>query len=349
MEPLKKLFPTGDDPYEAVDWGTALRLGAVLWVFGAVVGIGLWTLSPPDEAIGGTGWAISVMFAATAFLLAAAYRSSRIEWTPETLLLTNYFAVLALATMQWLSGGVGAPYTSLLLLPVVYVAVLHPPGRVAAYMGVVALTLMAPFVYDGWDSDEAAATIASFILWSVLACAALIMMSGVRAQRLALRRGEIEARELARLDDLTGIGNRRAFEEELAIEIERSRRSGEPLAVAMADVDSFKSVNDEFGHLEGDRCLREVADAIGSELRIPDRCFRWGGDEFALLLPGTGVVAGEQLAERLRNFVAVRCPRPDGEPMQLRFGVAELNGAPDAEELVARADLALTEARPGRR
>ena len=349
MEALRRFLTPSRTPYAGVDWESAQRLGAILWVFGAVVGIGLWTLSPPDEAIGGAGWPIAVFFAASAFVLGVAYRSPRIAWTPEALLLTNYFAVLALAVMQWLAGGVGAPYASLLLLPVVYVAVIHPPLRVGAYLLVVALALMAPFLYDGWDSDQAATTIASFILWCVLACAALMMMSGVRAQRLELRRGETEARELARLDDLTGIGNRRAFEEALAVEIERARRTEQPLAVAMADIENFKPVNDEFGHLEGDRCLREVAEAIRAELRIPDRAFRWGGDEFALLLPATGVEDAERLSERLRNYVAVRCRRPSGEPMQLRFGAAELNGESDADELVSRADLALTESKVGRR
>jgi diguanylate cyclase (GGDEF)-like protein len=349
MEMLGRLFQRKDDPYAGVDWDAARSLGAVLWTLGTAVSLVLWTLSPPDEAIGDAGWVVAAVLVLTGSALAVAYRSPRIEWTGGRLLATGYVALAGIAVMQWLAGGTGAPYERLLLLPVVYVAVLHPPRQIAAFMGCVALILAAPLFYDGWNSDAAATAFASFVLWSVMAVAAHLLMSGVRTQRLRLRQGEMEALALARLDELTGIGNRRAFEEAMALEIERARRSGEPLAVLMADIETFKSVNDEFGHLEGDRCLREVAEAISAELRMPDRCFRWGGDEFAVLLPGTDLAGTGPLVERLRNYIAVRCSRPNGERMHVRFGAAELEPGGDAAELVERADLALTEAKAGRR
>ena len=92
-------------------------------------------------------------------------------------------------------------------------------------------------------------------------------MSGVRAQRLMMRRGEAEAREQARQDGLTEIGNRRGFEEAIENEIARAGRMDTPLSVAMADIERFKSVNDSFGHLEGDQILRRVPETISNELR----------------------------------------------------------------------------------
>ena len=192
------------------------------------------------------------------------------------------------------------------------------------------------------------ATVASFVLWSALALAGFLMMSGVRAQRLAMRRGEEQAREEARMDELTGIGNRRAFEEALDNEIARSNRLKGPLSVAMADIDSFKQINDEWGHLEGDGCLRRVSDAIAGELRAPDRSYRWGGDEFAIVLPGTASEGAAQLAERLQNKVRAACRRPDGESIQIRVGIAELQAGMAREDLMSAADLALMTARPPR-
>jgi diguanylate cyclase (GGDEF)-like protein len=171
------------------------------------------------------------------------------------------------------------------------------------------------------------------------------MMSGVRAQRLAMRRGEEQAREEARLDELTGIGNRRAFEETLDYEIARSSRLKGPLSIAMADIDSFKLINDEWGHLEGDQCLRRVSDSIVGELRTPDRCFRWGGDEFAIVLPGTDGAGAAQLADRLQNKVAAACRRPDNEAIQIRVGTAELDDGMSRQDLLAAADLALMAAK----
>ena len=234
------------------------------------------------------------------------------------------------------------------MLPVIYVAVIHPPRRIAVFLAVTALVLAWPYVYDGWDSDAFAGTVASFVLWSALALAGFLMMSGVRAQRLAMRRGEEQAREEARMDELTGVGNRRAFEEALDNEIARSNRLKGPLSVAMADIDSFKQINDEWGHLEGDGCLRRVSDAIAGELRAPDRSYRWGGDEFAIVLPGTASEGAGQLAERLQNKVRAACRRPDGESIQIRVGIAELQAGMAREDLMSAADLALMTARPPR-
>jgi diguanylate cyclase (GGDEF)-like protein len=205
----------------------------------------------------------------------------------------------------------------------------------------IGVVLALPLAYNGWSGDFAASAIATMVLWTALAFVIFTLMSGIRAQRLALRQDEARAREEARIDELTGIGNRRAFEEAIEDEIARASRMNLPLGVALGDIVNFKPVNDEWGHLEGDQVLRRVAETIAGELRAPDRCFRWGGDEFALILPGTATDGGTELADRIHNKVAVVCRRPDNEAISVRFGVAELHEGMTGTELVESADLAL--------
>src|SRR5262249_52805936 len=112
--------------------------------------------------------------------------------------------------------------------------------------------------------------------------------------------------------------------------------------IAMVDIENFKEVNDRWSYAEGDRCLREVAEALTRSLREPDLCFRWGGDEFTLILGGTTVEDAATVAERLRLEVSRSCKRPDESAVHIRFAAAELRGGMDAAELTERAGLALT-------
>jgi diguanylate cyclase (GGDEF)-like protein len=110
----------------------------------------------------------------------------------------------------------------------------------------------------------------------------------------------------------------------------------------MVDVVSFKEINDRWSPAEGDRCLREVAEALGSSLRDPDQVFRWGGDEFVLILTGTVVDATDPLRDRLDVIIGSSCSRPDRQPLELRFAAAQLQDEQDPEELVEMVGLAMT-------
>jgi diguanylate cyclase (GGDEF)-like protein len=113
----------------------------------------------------------------------------------------------------------------------------------------------------------------------------------------------------------------------------------------MIDIVDFKSVNDDWSHAEGDRCLREVADALRVAVRQPDLCFRWGGDEFAVILGGTGAGETSLVAERVRSEVSERCLRPDGTPVRIRFAAAALRDGYSARGLTEMAGVALTAAK----
>jgi diguanylate cyclase (GGDEF)-like protein len=344
---VREYFAPREDPYAGGDLANAQRIGAFLWGLVVALVVGLWTLTPPTDAIGSAGWIVAGAIAAASFALLYALWTRQLLVSWRSLLVASYVGVVGIAIMQWLAGGVGAPYDRLFLLPLGYVAAIQPSRRIAAFVGFVFLALAAPFVYDGWNATAAGSTGAAFVIWCAFAVVINVLMTGVRAQRLAHAREEAEAREEARHDSLTGLYNRRAFEEMLPVEVERSRRLDVPLSVAMIDIDNFKEVNDRWGYVEGDRCLRSFAEALGSSVRQPDICFRWGGDEFAVILTGTSAEEADPLSDRLRGAVAEACQRPDDEPITIQFALAELREGVAARELAEMAGMALISARMG--
>lgn len=160
-----------------------------------------------------------------------------------------------------------------------------------------------------------------------------------------------ETRQLALTDALTGIYTRRYFFQRLQDEKRRSARLGRPFAVAMVDLDGFKAYNDRHGHLEGDRVLVQVAARLRETVRESDVVARYGGDEFALLLPETPADEAVAIAERILGAlreVALPPPHAGASPETLRasLGVAVCPlGRLEVEELVARADAALYRAK----
>ena len=157
-------------------------------------------------------------------------------------------------------------------------------------------------------------------------------------------------RELANTDDLTGLANRRYFLEQAALELELTRRYGSKTSLILVDVDHFKLVNDTYGHQAGDRVLKEVAAACRRALRLVDVIGRFGGEEFAVLLPHTGIEEAEVVAERLRAGVASLRMASGGSgipiTVTLSIGVTEFGldveeGLDTLESIIARADQAM--------
>jgi diguanylate cyclase (GGDEF)-like protein/PAS domain S-box-containing protein len=159
----------------------------------------------------------------------------------------------------------------------------------------------------------------------------------VRGRR-AGRRGRVtELAEMAYLDPLTSLPNRRAFEDAWKRELASAHRHGYPVAVALVDIDHFKQVNDKHGHLEGDRCLQAVGEVLRQTVRSADVVARLGGDEFVIALPYTNLEGALRIAERLRHMVATS---DQGPPCNISVGVACTDQTPD-EALLAIADKAL--------
>jgi diguanylate cyclase (GGDEF)-like protein len=152
-------------------------------------------------------------------------------------------------------------------------------------------------------------------------------------------------------DPMTGLANRRAFERTLHQELERSHRGGTPLSLAILDVDDFKSVNDRYGHPCGDRLLMALAGAILGAKRGYDLAARIGGEEFALVLPGSGLVQAERFLERLlddvrnRKIVCEDAPEPVSRTVSVGLVCTKGKSMLSVERFVAMADKALYDAK----
>ncbi|MGE5467213.1 MAG: GGDEF domain-containing protein [Ignavibacteria bacterium] len=169
---------------------------------------------------------------------------------------------------------------------------------------------------------------------------------------LANERLREELEFMATRDPMTGVFNRRAFFGRAEIEWARSLRSGRPLAAVVSDIDFFKKVNDTHGHHVGDLVIKDYANRAGAMLRVPDILARFGGEEFVILLPDTGVAEARQVAERIRREIESK-PGQGLPAYTVSFGVSVAQGAAgnaaDVEGLLAEADAALYRAKQGGR
>jgi diguanylate cyclase (GGDEF)-like protein len=167
------------------------------------------------------------------------------------------------------------------------------------------------------------------------------------ALALARERVRAEAESYAHaavIDPVSGLFNRRYFQARLEEELQRARRHRMPVALAMADIDDFKRINDKYGHLAGDTVIADVADILRRSVRLFDVCTRFGGEEFAIVMPGTGAEGAENIAERIRRRIEEYHPGL-GELTSLRVtvsvGLAVSSASISVRDLIEQADAAL--------
>ncbi len=172
-----------------------------------------------------------------------------------------------------------------------------------------------------------------------IAAQALIALENARLH------GQVQRQAVT--DELTGLANRRSFLARLEAEVVRSRRSGSPLGIVLADLDDFKRVNDTYGHAAGDTALRSFADIVHSSSRDVDLAVRLGGEEFAVLLPDTDLEGAAQLAERIREALESATIDFEGAhiSMTASFGVSSFPATANAEDLLTDADRRLYDAK----
>jgi diguanylate cyclase (GGDEF)-like protein/PAS domain S-box-containing protein len=161
---------------------------------------------------------------------------------------------------------------------------------------------------------------------------------------------QIKLEQLATRDGLTGLANRRCFDDTLHAEWARAMRQKQPLSLLMVDVDNFKAYNDTNGHLGGDECLKRIASAVASEMRANDLVARYGGEEFAVILPNQSLKGAAIVAERIRCRVErLQVPNASAATglVTVSIGAATAVASPDttARQLVAIADAALYRAK----
>jgi len=174
----------------------------------------------------------------------------------------------------------------------------------------------------------------------------------LRKKIVLLEKAEKELYKLTRMDQLTGINNRRGFDENVELEWRRAIRNNISLTLLMIDIDYFKNFNDTYGHVEGDECIRKVATSISNSLKRPfDHAARYGGEEFAVLLPETDVIGGEKIAETIRkNIEDLKIENKlEGlsEVVTVSIGVASITPTSESQkdELIEKSDGAMYEAK----
>ncbi len=177
-----------------------------------------------------------------------------------------------------------------------------------------------------------------FMQTIILITMGLILMSKERADALN--------RTLALQDELTGLHNRRAIHKLLEQQLALARRNGQPLALLIVDIDHFKQINDDYGHLSGDQALRAMAAGLQRRLRTQDIVGRWGGEEFIVILPGTAAAGARTLAETLRRSAEqAELAALDGRLIRFTISIGlhalDLAGGNERDDMIAAADRAL--------
>lgn len=177
-----------------------------------------------------------------------------------------------------------------------------------------------------------------FMQTIILITMGLILMSKERADALN--------RTLAMQDELTGLHNRRAILRLLEQQLALARRKEQPLALLIVDIDHFKRINDDYGHLSGDQALRAMAAGLQRRLRTQDLAGRWGGEEFIVILPGTDAAGGRKLAETLRRSAEqAELSALDGRPIRFTISIGlhalDLASGNERDDMIGAADRAL--------
>lgn len=278
---------------------------------------------------------VIALFALSSYGYAMGTESGRVAVTPLGI---NTSICVFLLALGWLASQPGSGLARVLASP----GLGGELARRTLAPALVAPVLVAFFAQlalaRGWLS--VGATVTWMAVASGLFVAGLVWWGSSLLDRLEREREHSRRLEAsAHTDELTGVGNRRAFDEALTALLARRAKGGSPLCLLMIDLDYFKRYNDSHGHLAGDQALRLAGALLRAALRPGDIAARYGGEEFAVLLPGVDAERALMVAERLvRDFRIADWPH---EPVTISVGVAEASQGEAPQSLVARADAAL--------
>ena len=271
-------------------------------------------------------------------------------WTVRQIIEAVALTLAATLVTLALFGGVFPsrhyPLTVLLWPVMIWVAFRFGPRETATTMLVVsAIAIWRTLSHAGpFSVYDANVSLVLLQVWTgITAVTGLVLAAAVAAQR------DIQGtwRELAVTDALTGLANHRQLIHSLESEIRRSRRTGQPLSVVLLDLDGLKQINDRHGHLAGSLAIRRVAEALLGSCRATDTAARFGGDEFALVLPETGEAAAWHVARGVADRLATDAEKPN---LSISAGVAVYPGHGDTvEALLNAADVALYETKERRK
>lgn len=297
-----------------------------VWGGGTTVYLITLILAPPPPSGLIADWLVVVcgysMFAG--FVL---YRRQLPTWAID---LNGYVGVGCASVVVGASGNASSPYSLFYLWVTVLSFHFLPLRRAVPQIVFVPVGYLVALHEAGGDIPT--------IRWVLLSATVAVVGFSVAFLRRQAESLLTTVAEQARTDSLTGLLNRRAFEEALAAEVARAHRTGQPLALIMGDLDHFKVINDRWGHPAGDEVLKQVADVLRKQCRRMDDACRIGGEEFAVIAPYADVDLAAVLAERIRLAVraTVRCA---GAPVTISLGIATYPAdGEDATALTAAAD-----------
>jgi diguanylate cyclase (GGDEF)-like protein len=308
------------------------RLAAALWAGGAMVGLALAALPQPHH--GSRAALIAASGASALIALLLSFGSRRLPgWALPA---AAGLATLITSLLTWLGGGAGewVDVQVIYLFVALGSAYFFSDRQLALQLALIAGSYA--LVLGLTDPVEEGAP-------RLIATLAAVLTAAIMVRALRLRVTEIVSRlaDAARTDPLTGLQNRRGFEESFGAEVERARRHGSSLTVLLGDLDNFKSLNDRMGHPAGDAALVRVGQLLIAGLRRPDPVARTGGEEFALILPDASGELAWGIAERLRASVE-EAFEADSVPLTISLGLAQFPQNGDtADALLDAADQAL--------
>jgi diguanylate cyclase (GGDEF)-like protein len=326
MSSVSWLCPTELDRSRVVDANervrTVRRVGAVgVTLILAAPWLGWWTLA---------------LMALSAVNFTTVERHIHTSRRPERVSAAGVLITMAiLAAGIAFSGGPRSPMLPWLVLPAAMVAARFRPQVVAGALALTAVTILAVTlgVHPQWTVADPVPVIAT-----------LALLVGVAAIVWALEGAELQHRDEAILDQLTGLLNRHALLPRFAEIAQQARITHQPVCLVLVDLDRFKEVNDWHGHDRGDAVMQAVAYEMRKQLRSFELIYRLGGEEFLIVLPGVDLEMGEVLAQRLRD--AVGRARPAGIAVTVSLGVSAAEGEQvDYDTLFRAADGALYEAK----
>ncbi len=251
-------------------------------------------------------------------------------------------AVLAVMVIGWESG---FHLYILLVIPVAVISSIRPLALKMATVVAVAFTYLAldMLLRHGQPPKSLPMNVLDGLHYFNVLGAMLILVFLAGYYYYLNIQAEATLHKMASTDPLTGLRNRRAAHDAIRQEVCRVRRTSEPLAFALCDIDHFKAVNDTHGHDAGDEVLKAVSKTLSDSVREMDIVARWGGEEFLVVMPNTPVPGSELVAERLRSRVEMLELHVNGQALHvsITMGVALLNAGESCEQAIARADRAL--------
>ena len=298
-------------------------VSGLLWLGGVGVAVAGRVLpAAPPQAHPALFWGLVALTAVYAVgCISRAIPWSRVGITGHAVAVASLQPLVCAAL--WLTGGAGSYMAPVLVLPMLYVAYFFPP-RLAWPLAVLETgTYASPLLTSPGPHHLLVQRTLGY------GVAYVAVVATIRFLKRRLVAAERHEHAIARQDPLTGLANRRGFEEALSGALAAAsptggRRAGDgaSFALLLADVDAFKQINDRFGHTTGDRVLRELAARLAAEVRRGDCVARIGGDEFAVVAPGAGAAAAGRLAEALRASAAEIVPGEGAGPVSITVSCA---------------------------